>query len=303
MNFDLFNKGGTRPQLTKGSAFSDEAAVASPTKVGVFAGCGFMPPQAKWRRALFLLPFACSLLPTIGCAKSPSGGPTNVAPNRLQVTLNIRGNLAPNAFYAVAFDDDSTRRGPIAITGGSSANDAVVPLNGVVGGSFRVAIVYNANNFTVYRRPDPNSPNIEVVERSNTPFVGGLSPRASTNALNFTLDLDARASDGSFYFSHDANGVLNTTVLNLNAFATTRPFINSRDLRIKPVDALGQSTTSTPERFLIGGTRIASINDFFGDNNDRNPYDASFNNTADPDYVNFRQLDITSLDLNVTRSN
>jgi hypothetical protein len=248
------------------------------------------------------LPLAYSLLPTAGCAKSPSGGPVNNVPNRLEVTLNIQGNLAPNAFYAVAFDDDTTRRGPIAITGGSSANDAVVPLNGVVGGSFRVLVLYNNNNFTVFRRPDPNSPNVEIIERASTPFVGGLAPRATTNAINFTLNLDARAGDGSFYFPHDQNGVLTTTVLNLNAFATTRPFINSRDLRIKPVDALGQQTTSTPERFIIGGTRRATINDFFGENNDRNPYDPSFNQTTDPDFVPFRQLDISSLDLNVIRS-
>ncbi len=242
------------------------------------------------------------LLPLAGCAKSPSGGgPVNNAPNRLQVTLNLKGTLSTRAYYAVAFDDDARREGPKAIVSGSRTTDVVMPLNGVANGSFRFIVVYSPEGFTVYRRPDPTSPNQEIVERTNLPFVSGRLPVASANAINFTLNLDARDSSGNYYFAHDANGQFSATQFKLNAFATTRPFRNP-DERIKPVDALGGAPglTSTPETFLVGGTRRATINDDFG-SADRNLYDSSFNNTSDPDYVNFSQLDIRTLDLVLTR--
>ncbi len=247
------------------------------------------------------LPFSL-LLPLAGCAKSPSGaGPVNNAPNRLQVTLNLKGTLSTRAYYAVAFDDDIARPGPRAVLGGTNPTDAVTPLNGVVNGSFRFVVVYSPEGFTVYRRPDPTTPNQEIVERSSLPFVSGRLPVASANAINFTLDLDARDSSGNFYFAHDASGRFSPDQLKINAIATTRPFRNP-DVRIKPVDALGGSPalTSTPETFLVGGTRRATLDDDFG-NADRNFYDNSFNNTNDPDYVNFNQLDIRSLDLILTR--
>ncbi len=248
-----------------------------------------------------------SLLPLLlfsaGCAKGPAGGggPVNNAPNRLQVTLNLKGTLSTRAYYAVAFDDDSGREGPKAIVSGSRQSDAITPLNGVASGSFRFIVVYSPEGFTTYRRPDPSSPNQEIIERSNLPFVSGRLPVASANAISFTLDLDARDSSGNFYFTHDASGRFAPTQLKINAFATTRPFRNP-DERIKPVDALGgaPALTSTPETFQVGGTRRATLNDDFGAV-DRNFFDASFDNTSDPDYVNFSQLDIRTLDLVVTR--
>lgn len=247
------------------------------------------------------LPFSL-LFPLAGCAKSPSGGgPVNNAPNRLQVTLNLKGTLSTRAYYAVAFDDDATREGPKAIVSGSRQSDAITPLNGVASGSFRFVVVYSPEGFTVYRRPDPTNPNQEIIERTNLPFVSGRLPVASANAINFTLDLDARDSNGNFYFAHDASGQFTPTQFKINAFATTRPFRNP-DQRIKPVDALGgaPALTSTPETFLVGGTRRATLNDDFG-NADRNFYDRSFDNTSDSDYVNFSQLDIRTLDLILTR--
>ncbi len=250
----------------------------------------------------FFLPILAlaALFPIAGCAKSPSnGGVANNAPNRLQVTLNLKGTLSTRAYYAIAFDEGTTE-GPKAILSGSRRSDVVVPLNGVVGGSFRFAIVYEAGIFTVYRRPDPTSPNLEIAERTNLPFVSGQLPRTSANAITFTLDLDARDGQNNFYFSHDMNGRFSPTQLRLNAFGTVRP--SAQDERIRPVDALGGSPalTSTPETFQVGGTRRATINDDFG-NSDQNFFDTTFNNTSDPNFVPFSSLDIRSLDLNLVR--
>ncbi len=242
-----------------------------------------------------------ALLPLSGCAKSPSNAvTTNNAPNRLQVTINLRGTLSTRAYYAVAFDE-GTAIGPRARLNGSTTSDnEVVPLNGIVGGSFRFAVIYEAGTFTVYRRPDPASPNLEIAERTSLPFVSGQLPRVSANAITFTLNLDARDSSGNFYFSHGLNSTFSPLQLRINAIATTRPSIN--DARIRPVDALGgaPALTSTPETFLVGGTRRAVINDDFG-TLDENDYDPSFKNTSDANYVNFNSLDIASLDLNLVR--
>ncbi len=250
---------------------------------------------------LFPLLFTgAALLPFAGCAKSPSnGGPVNNAPNRLQVTLNLKGTLSTRAYYAIAFDEGATE-GPKAILSGSRRSDVVVPLNGIVGGSFRFAVIYEAGIFTVYRRPDPTSPNLEIAERTNLPFVSGQLPRVSANAITFTLDLDARDGQNNFYFTHDMNGQFVPTQLRLNAISTTRP--SAQDERIRPVDALGgaPALTSTPETFLVGGARRATLDDDFG-TSDRNLYDPSFNNTSDANYVNFNSLDIRSLDLNLVR--
>lgn len=242
-----------------------------------------------------------ALLPLAGCAKSPSnGGIVNNAPNRLQVTLNLKGTLSTRAYYAVAFDE-GTSEGPRArLSGSTTSENDVVPLNGVVGGSFRFAVIYEAGVFTVYRRPDPTSPNLEIAERTSLPFVSGQLPRTSSNAITFTLDLDARDSQNNFYFSHDMNGQFTPTQLRLNAIATVFPSRN--DTRTRPTDALGgaPALTSTPETFQVGGTRRATINDDFGQA-DQRQYDPSFNNTSDPNYVNFNSLDIRSLDLNLVR--
>jgi len=247
-----------------------------------------------------LLLGASALLPLAGCAKSPSSGvPVNNAPNRLQVTLNLKGTLSTRAHYAVAFDE-GTSEGPKAILSGSRRSDVVVPLNGIVGGSFRFAVVYEAGVFTVYRRPNPASPNLEIVERTNLPFVSGQLPRTSANAISFTLDLDARDGQNNFYFSHDLNGRFAPSQLRINAIGTTRP--SAQDERIRPIDALGgaPALTSTPETFLVGGTRRATLDDDFG-GADRNLFDPSFSSTSDPNFVPFTSLDIRSLDLNLVR--
>ena len=251
------------------------------------------------------LPFlaALALLPFSGCAKGPSdGGVANNAPNRLQVTLNLKGTLSTRAYYAIAFDEDRTE-GPKAILSGSRRADEVIPLNGIVGGSFRFAVIYEAGIFTVYRRPNPTSPNLEIVERTSLPFVSGQLPRASSNAISFTLNLDARDGQNNFYFTHDAGGNFIPSQLRINAIATTRP--SAQDIRIRPIDALGGSPalTATPETFQVTGTRRATIDDDFGAaDRQTNPIpDPSFNNTSDPNYVNFNSLDIRTLDLNLVR--
>lgn len=244
-----------------------------------------------------------AFFPFSGCAKGPSNGTnTNNAPNRLQVTLNLKGTLSTRAYYAVAFDEGTTQ-GPRAIVKGSRRADEVIPLNGVVGGSFRFAVIYEAGVFSVYRRPDPTSQNLEIIERTNLPFVSGQLPRTSANAITFTLDLDARDGQNNFYFTHDLSGRLAPTQLRINAISSVRP--SAQDERERPIDALGGAPglTSTPETFQIGGTRRATIDDDFGvaDRRDNPPPDPTFNNTNDPNFVPFSSLDIRTLDLNLVR--
>jgi hypothetical protein len=141
----------------------------------------------------FLIPALAAISLFSGCAKGPSGGPVVRSLNRLETTLTVAGTLNPNYYYAVAFDDQTgDGNGPVGIDANSGT------LNGVVGGSFRLAIVFHANQFEVYRRSDPDDQTTEQRITSPSPFV--QNPIATTNGINFVLDLDARLSDTTFFF-------------------------------------------------------------------------------------------------------
>ncbi len=233
----------------------------------------------------------CGLLFLAGCANSPSGGPTspNQAPNRLTVTLTTRQNLNADYYYGVAFDDNGNiGDGPRGIEGVTS-----IP-NGVVGGNFRLLVLYRRNNFEVWRRGNPSDPATE--ERLLTsPFIG--TPRATANSVNFTLDLDAKVDDSRFFFAHNGAGNLTADRFDIN-FVTTNTILReptSGDI-IKPVDAYGQRTVSTSFDFQIQAARRAEIRDDFSDDSEKDiDISPSFNN------VNFGQLNVTRLFLEVAR--
>ena len=247
--------------------------------------------RTKSMKHFKLLPL-CGLLALAGCSKSPSTGPGTgvVAPNRLTVTLTTRENLNADYYYGVAFDDNpNDGDGPRAIEGNTPI------ANGVMGGSFRLLVLYRRNVFEIWRRTDPTDP---ATERQilTSPFIG--VPRASGNSIQFTLDLDARQPNGNFFFAHDANGQLAPDRLDIN-FATTNIILrNANDNRIKPVDAFETAAIGIPiSDFDIRATRTTDIPD---DPRDIRPgVDASF--TTGPNQVNFGQLDVTNLRLQVER--
>lgn len=230
------------------------------------------------------------LLATLaGCAKSPVGGPTNMAPNRLEVTLTIDRTIDPNFYYAVAFDDNpNDGSGPRAVVGNTAT------LNGVMDGNWRTLVRYHLGQFEVFYRSTPSDPATERQILGTALFFS--QPRATANSLNFVLDLDAQVSSGNFFFAHTAGATpeLATDRFDVNFAATNTIIIAGRDDRIKPVDAFEAAATSTFFEFQIASTRRATIQDPLGDR--RLDIDPSFAS------VNFGQIDVTQLDLNVTRN-
>lgn len=237
-----------------------------------------------------LLPLSFGLLSLIGCAKSPSGGATNNTPNRFRVTLSLAQTLNPNFYYAVAFDDVSgDGTGPNAIVSNSPAG----LLNGVMGGNWRVLVRYHLGQFQVFYRDTPSDLTTERQILGTSLFVN--TPTATSNALNFTLNLDAQVGSGTYFFPHTsgATPTLDTDRFDINFVTTSTVFNSAQDNRIKPVDAYGPSTTSTPFEFLVTSTRTLNL-----------PDDPSDENLGiDPSFasVPFGQLDVTQLALGVTR--
>ena len=237
----------------------------------------------------FLLTLACCLLPLAGCAKSPVGGVTTTAPNRLEVTLTLAQTLDPNFYYGVAFDDNpSDGVGPRAVVGNTAT------LNGIMDGNWRTLVRYHLNQFEVFYRSTPSDPATERQILGTALFFS--QPRATANSLNFVLNLDAQVSSGNFFFAHTsgATPTLATDSFDINFVATNTIIIAGRDDRIKPVDAYEAAATSTFFEFQIGSTRRATILDPTNDR--RLDIDPSFGS------VNFGQIDVTQLDLNVTRN-
>jgi hypothetical protein len=236
-----------------------------------------------------VLLLACCLLPLAGCAKSPSGGVTNTAPNRLEVTLTLDRTIDPNFYYAVAFDDNpNDSDGPRAIVGNTAT------LNGVMAGNWRTLVRYHLNQFEVFYRSNPADPATERQILGTALFFS--QPRATTNSLNFVLNLDAQVSSGNYFFAHTTGATpeLATERLDINFVATNTIIIAGRDDRIKPVDAYEAASTSTFFEFQVASTRRATIQDPVGDR--RLDIDPSFGG------VNFGQIDVTQLDLNVIRN-
>jgi len=223
-----------------------------------------------------------------GCASGPSGGlSTNTnAANRLECTITLNNTIDPNAYYAVAFDDNPNDvNGPAGIDGNTTV------LNGVVGGDWRVMVMWNLNTFEVFTRTDPTNPATEV-RTLVSPFVG--TPTAQNNTVDFTINLDALTGPGAYFFPHSTTGQLSTNAFLINCVTTNTIIRSSNDNRIKPVDALGPYDLSTPVNVAIDSTRTTAISDPVGD--ERPDVDSSFLS------YNFGQIDITNLALNITRA-
>lgn len=223
-----------------------------------------------------------------GCASGPSGGAiSNASPNRLAVTMNIDKTIDSNAYYAVAFDDTTgDGQGPVAILG-------ITPIpNGVVGGKWRVCIIWHAGQFHVYRRSTPDNYTTEVEELSSLPFIG--TPRASTNSISFTLDLDAQFGSGTYFFPHTAAGNLAAAAFDVN-FVTSNTVImgGGSSSATKWIDSNGDGG-STPFEMAVDSTRTVPGSDPAGDSNSSDA-ELSF-----PGY-NFGQIDVTAFNISITR--
>ena len=227
-----------------------------------------------------------------GCANDPRGtGPTTNSANRLEVELTTVGPINPNFSYAVAFDDQTgDGAGPVAILGNTSV------LNGVVGGNFRLAVIYNLNQFQVFYRADPTDP---ATERRvlDSPFF--VQPRATTNGIEFTLDLDAQQSNGTFFLPRNAAN-LAPDRLDLNFVTTSTILRSAQDNRIKPIDSFGPATASTPIiDFLTAATRRTNNQD--ETNDQRFDVDPSFTTQSSPEFAPYPNLDVNNLQINIIR--
>ncbi len=227
-----------------------------------------------------------------GCANDPRGaGPTTNSANRLEVNLTTVGSINPNFYYAVAFDDQTGDGvGPVAIVGNTPI------LNGVVGGNFRLAVVYHLNQFQVFYRTDPTNPATEQQVLVSPFFV---QPRTTPNGIQFTLDLDARLGNGNFFFPRNAAN-LAPDRLDLNFVTTSTILRAAQDNRLKPVDSFGPATTSTPILdFQTAATRRTDNLDPVGDQ--RFDVDPSFTTQSSPEFAPFPNLDVNNLQINITR--
>ena len=261
------------------------------------------------RRALLFWPLTFALWPLTlsGCAKSPSGGPTIRTANRFEATLSVVGTLNSNYYYGVAFYDGGDNSvGPAAILGATP-----VP-NGVVGGTFRLLVLYHEGRFQAFYRSIPNDQTTER-EISGTNGLFPFTPRATTNGIDFTIDLDAQlpavsgTSASTYIFPRNATGTaINTSQFSINA-VTTNTIIRGGEPNAnltKPVDALGAQQTSIPLGVQIGATRTFSQSDETGAANDENIGVSSyFSNPVERGYVPFQDIDISVLQIGITRSN
>ncbi len=250
------------------------------------------------RRAFLAGPLAVCLLPLFsGCAKSPSGGPVTRATNRFQATLSLAGTLNPSYYYAVAFDDGGgDGQGPSAILGNTD-----IP-NRIVGGTFRLLVLYRGGSFRVYYRSTPSDQTTErEISGTNGLFV--VTPRATQNGINFTLDLDALLPGTATYIFPHTTGTTPTLIsdrFDINAITTNIINLDANDNRIKPVDAFGAQQVATPVEVQIGATRTLTLSDATGD---ENLADISYTDPQSSTYVPFDNIDITGLQIGITRSN
>ena len=242
-------------------------------------------------KRFFLAALAATLI-LAGCANTPSTGPVVNSANRLETVLTTVGPLDPRFYYAVAFDDQTgDGAGPRAILGNTSV------LNGVVGGNFRLVVIYHLNQFQVFYRSNPTDPGTER-EVLESPFF--TQPIATPNGIQFTLDLDAKLSDGTFFLPRTAAN-LAPDRLDLN-FVTTNTILRSPDdNRIKPIDSFGPATASTPiVDFQIAATRPTNNPD--PTNDQRLDVAPSFSTQASPDFANYGNLDVNNLQINIIRN-
>jgi len=250
-----------------------------------------------------LLPLCACLLPLIGgCAKSPLGGPTVRASNRFQTVVSFAQPPNTNYYYAVAFDDTGRgSAGPVAIDGNTPI------LNGVMGGSFRLLVLYHQNQFQVFYRSTPSDTTTErEITGTTNLFDTGLVPRLTDNGLDVAINLDAKLPDGTFIFqraigSQTSPPSIAANSLNINVAATNVILRGGSNTNlIKPVDALGAQTLSTPVQIQIPTTRTTSVFDPPGDEN--LGVSSTYLNQSDPNYVPFPTIDISNVQIAITRT-
>jgi hypothetical protein len=228
-----------------------------------------------------------------GCAKTPAGGPTLPATNRLTVNMSLQQALSPTFFYNFAFDDDGDAGdGPAAIIGTTTL------ANGVVGGSFSVLVQCRGNNFLVFRRRDLGNGQ-ETLERASNAFV--TNPVASGNTITFTLDLDATIDNAATPpTAADRLFAVGVTELNVNFVTTSEVIRDPNNLILKPYDALSEVPRAPDiyETFNISTTRT-----FRNADRVREPA----NDVSDPlnrlTTQQLASLDITDFTIDVRRSN
>jgi hypothetical protein len=219
------------------------------------------------------------------------------AANRITATLALQNTLNPDYYYAVAFDDNSgadtgtTFEGPVAIIGNTTI------LNGVVGGNWRVAVVWHAGQFHTYWRSKTTDPSTEK-DLVRGPLI---SSRASGNTIEFTLNLDYTFNGSTRLFPlqpdpNDATKMIPPQVYDINFVTTDEIIVDPNDTTIKPVDSLGTAATSTPATNIqLSGTTTRQLNDETGDD------DLNFG--ADrPVNFNFGQIDVSRLTLTANRT-
>jgi len=249
------------------------------------------------------LPLAsCLLLLANGCAKSPSGGPTVRASNRFQTVVSLAGTPNPDYYYAVAFDDTGTNSaGPVAIDGNTPIR------NGVMGGTFRLLILLHGGVFQAYYRSIPSDQTTEQpISDTTNLFNTGFVPRVTANGFDVTINLDAQLTNGTFIFLrdgalHTSPPSINANSFNINVAATNTILVGGSNTNlIKPVDALGQQTLSTPVQIQIPTTRTTSVSDATGDEN--LGVDTTYTNQNSSNFVPFANIDITNVQIAITRA-
>lgn len=253
-----------------------------------------------------LLPLCACFLPLIGgCAKSPLGGPTVRASNRFQTVVSFAGAPNTNYYYAVAFDDTgNSNTGPVAIDGNTPI------LNGVVGGSFRLLVLYHQNQFQVFYRSTPSDTTTErEITGATNLFDTGLVPQLNTTGqnLNVAINLDARLPDNSFIFQRAIGSTTSppsiaANSLNINVIATNVILRGGSNTNLrKPVDALGLQTLSTPVQILIIPTRTTSVSDG-SPGDEKLDVSSTYTTQGDLNYVDFSTIDITGVQIAITRT-
>lgn len=258
-------------------------------------------------RRFALLPVSCLLLPFLnGCAKSPAGVTGPIAVNRFQTTLSLAGTLNPAYYYAIGYDDaGGDGVGPVAVDGNTPI------LNGVMGGTFRVLVLYHQNVFQVFYRSTPNSAASErEISGLTNLFNTGRAPRATQNGIDLTINLDAQftsgTNKGTYVFprqtgSQTSPPALQATSFDINVAATNTVLRGgSSNNLIKPVDALGAQTLSTPVQIQIPATRTTSVSDATADEN--LGVDSTYSDSNSRNFVPFQNIDVTNLQIGIVRS-
>lgn len=230
--------------------------------------------------------------------------------NTFQTVVSFAGTPNPSYYYAVAFDDTGNNsRGPIAL-------DGISPIgNGVVGGTFRLLVLYNQQfQFQVFYRSIPSDQTTEQdITGATSLFSTGFAPQLSTTgkSLNVVINLDAQflsgPNKGTYIFPRDS---LSTTSpqpiaarsLNINVVATNVVLrADTQNGITKPVDALGDHMLASPASIEIGGTHPTSVSD--GPPGDINGgVSSTYTTRSDLNYVDFSTIDISNVQIAITRT-